>query len=398
MSVRRLLAAAVVFAVVPAGAQVGYRLSLTQYGGFADNVLSTADVDPTVHPVSSGFYVVEPDLKLTIGLGPRAGLAVRYASELAVYFDDEGGLQQWHYGMVRGLVRLGPVKLLATAFGAGYSFEAFSEDSFGQVGGSLEARLGLRRLTAAASFSAVGRYFTESESTSLGDKREDLDLGAGVWLAYRFPINLTASLGYQHLSRSSNEEYVDRPYHSPWARLHYELGRVSADASYSMTIRTASGDAPDIYHGVSATVGIRLLRWLSLRGRYRLAMDLTDDEDLAFVAHEGTLGISVSLTPRRRPPSPPPLTPRRTPDGMRFRIHRPEAARVAVVGDFNGWDATKGRMGGPDRDGWFEIVVPIPPGRYEYQFVVDGEFVSPEGGVRLIRSAFGPPNGLLEVR
>jgi hypothetical protein len=47
------------------------------------------------------------------------------------------------------------------------------------------------------------------------------------------------------------------------------------------------------------------------------------------------------------------------------------AARVALVGDFNGWDAEATPMR-RDRDGAWSVALPIPRGRHVYAFVVDG--------------------------
>lgn len=81
---------------------------------------------------------------------------------------------------------------------------------------------------------------------------------------------------------------------------------------------------------------------------------------------------------------------------VHFVLHAPDASRVSVVGDFNGWDVHRHRL---ERAGdvW-RAVVPLPRGRYEYQFVVDGEtwLVDPaaEGTVD---DGFGGRNAVLEV-
>jgi anti-sigma factor RsiW len=81
---------------------------------------------------------------------------------------------------------------------------------------------------------------------------------------------------------------------------------------------------------------------------------------------------------------------------VHFVLAAPEARRVSVVGDFNGWDplATPLEKAGQV----FRAVVPLPPGRYEYQFVVDGEtwLVDPAAH-RTVDDGFGGRNGVLEV-
>lgn len=55
----------------------------------------------------------------------------------------------------------------------------------------------------------------------------------------------------------------------------------------------------------------------------------------------------------------------------RFEVHLPPAARVNLVGDFNGWDRTATPMRFDSvRQRWTAEVV-LPPGRHAYALVVD---------------------------
>lgn len=49
------------------------------------------------------------------------------------------------------------------------------------------------------------------------------------------------------------------------------------------------------------------------------------------------------------------------------------AATVTVAGTFNNWDATRNPMSDPDGDGIWTVVIELPPGSYEYKFVVNGD-------------------------
>lgn len=63
------------------------------------------------------------------------------------------------------------------------------------------------------------------------------------------------------------------------------------------------------------------------------------------------------------------------PTGHTFRF-RPEGRmpeRVAVAGQFNGWNTQSHAMQRMD-DGSFELFVPLTPGRHQYKFVVDGDW------------------------
>src|SRR5439155_889176 len=58
---------------------------------------------------------------------------------------------------------------------------------------------------------------------------------------------------------------------------------------------------------------------------------------------------------------------------FQFVVVAPRATRVALVGDFNDWDATRTPMRPSPRGGsvW-TAVLPLSPGRYRYAFLVDG--------------------------
>ena len=55
-----------------------------------------------------------------------------------------------------------------------------------------------------------------------------------------------------------------------------------------------------------------------------------------------------------------------------FVMPAPGAHSVSVVGNFNGWEATP--LNDKDGDGIWTASIPLPDGRYEYAFVVDGRW------------------------
>ena len=59
--------------------------------------------------------------------------------------------------------------------------------------------------------------------------------------------------------------------------------------------------------------------------------------------------------------------------GTLFAVVDPRAQSVAVVGDFSAWQPVP--LADPDRDGIWTAVLNLPPGRYEYAFVVDGRWI-----------------------
>jgi Carbohydrate-binding module 48 (Isoamylase N-terminal domain) len=62
------------------------------------------------------------------------------------------------------------------------------------------------------------------------------------------------------------------------------------------------------------------------------------------------------------------------PRTIRFVLIAPQAVRVALVGDFNGWDASANPMMAQSgaAKGMWTVYVPLQPGLHTYSFVVDG--------------------------
>ena len=66
------------------------------------------------------------------------------------------------------------------------------------------------------------------------------------------------------------------------------------------------------------------------------------------------------------------LAPRVVDGKVLFSCKAPDAREVYLAGSFNGWEATP--LADPDGDGIWMASIPLPPGRYEYAFVIDGRW------------------------
>lgn len=65
--------------------------------------------------------------------------------------------------------------------------------------------------------------------------------------------------------------------------------------------------------------------------------------------------------------------PERVEGGIRFTFYSQKARKVAIAGDFNGWSPVADQLFDREGNGLWSIVLPLPPGRYEYKYVVDGD-------------------------
>jgi 1,4-alpha-glucan branching enzyme len=81
---------------------------------------------------------------------------------------------------------------------------------------------------------------------------------------------------------------------------------------------------------------------------------------------------------------------------VEFILDRPQARSVAVAGSFNNWDGTRTPLR-LDSGGAWRATVWLPAGRYEYRFVVDGQWISDPGARESVRNTFGSTNSVLVV-
>ena len=82
-----------------------------------------------------------------------------------------------------------------------------------------------------------------------------------------------------------------------------------------------------------------------------------------------------------------------------FALFAPGANEVFLAGDFNAWqsDAKDYRMRKFKGDIW-KKKVKLKPGRYEYQFVVDGNWWSDPANENSVASPYGTENSIINVK
>jgi hypothetical protein len=79
-----------------------------------------------------------------------------------------------------------------------------------------------------------------------------------------------------------------------------------------------------------------------------------------------------------------------------FKFHAPPKTKVNVAGTFNNWDPTAIKLGVNSR-GTYTAMVLLPLGRYEYKFIVNGDWRNGPDCCEQVPNAFGTTNSVLVV-
>ena len=95
-----------------------------------------------------------------------------------------------------------------------------------------------------------------------------------------------------------------------------------------------------------------------------------------------------------KPAGPP--TNRPTKKRVTFSLHAPEASQVCVAGTFNQWDP-EARPLKRDKKGTWRTWTNLEPGRYEYLFVVNGQWQEDPACPEICDNNFGSSNSVLRL-
>lgn len=84
---------------------------------------------------------------------------------------------------------------------------------------------------------------------------------------------------------------------------------------------------------------------------------------------------------------------------VQFVLVAPDAKKVAVVGDFNGWDASHSAYQAQHRGGGvWAVLATVPVGHHRYSFVVDDSlWVADPTAPRVVDNDFGTTNSAIVV-
>jgi chromosome partitioning protein len=87
--------------------------------------------------------------------------------------------------------------------------------------------------------------------------------------------------------------------------------------------------------------------------------------------------------------------PAATPEGVLFAIEAVDAAQVQLAGDFNDWTLDGSEM--EPMGGVWTKVVKLPPGRYRYRYVIDGQWQNDPLNAVVEPSPYGGHDSILVV-
>ena len=80
-----------------------------------------------------------------------------------------------------------------------------------------------------------------------------------------------------------------------------------------------------------------------------------------------------------------------------FEFYAPNAEEVHLAGEFNTWNPKKNPLR-KDAKGYWRGSLRLRSGRYEYRFLVDGNWENDSKASEYIPNAFGTWNCVIEVR
>jgi hypothetical protein len=133
----------------------------------------------------------------------------------------------------------------------------------------------------------------------------------------------------------------------------------------------------------------RVFQWNVASAAVAACLALVVVGGLAIASREPKPASTVAATP---PPSAP------APVLVRLVVVHPGARTVQAAGDFNGWNPQATPLEQVSNGAW-TVTIPLEPGRYEYQFVVDGDqWIADPFALEQNDDGFGSRNAVLDVR
>jgi len=82
---------------------------------------------------------------------------------------------------------------------------------------------------------------------------------------------------------------------------------------------------------------------------------------------------------------------------VNFRFEAKPDSDVRLAGTFNNWDVEAHRLTRKKDGGTYSITLLLPPGRYEYKFIVNGEWLVDPLCLQTVTNPHGTLNSVIVV-
>lgn len=106
---------------------------------------------------------------------------------------------------------------------------------------------------------------------------------------------------------------------------------------------------------------------------------------------------TIEVSPRIQPGNDAKFGINLTREGVVFVQPADCGKHVAVAGDFNCWSPSKTPMRINEKSGNWQVIVEVPPGRYQYCLVIDGQWHADRYNDKQHVNDYGEPNSVIEV-
>lgn len=80
-----------------------------------------------------------------------------------------------------------------------------------------------------------------------------------------------------------------------------------------------------------------------------------------------------------------------------FIFDAPKASCVKIAGTFNNWNTSEESLMERNRDGTWSKCVYLPPGTYQYRFLIDDEWVADRNNANQVNNPFGGKNSVIKI-
>ncbi len=82
---------------------------------------------------------------------------------------------------------------------------------------------------------------------------------------------------------------------------------------------------------------------------------------------------------------------------VQFRLAASPGSMVFVAGTFNGWDPRANPLKESPPGGAYAATVPLLPGRYEYKFVINGDWRIDPSAAEAVSNGLGSKNSVIII-